>query len=81
MSFKRRLWSGGWTGLQVALWYAAAEYVSLVMVLFAHPYRVMLTEQWRGTVALFLVYAILGILTVGLSRIAENRLSKQMGLR
>ncbi|HUL38980.1 MAG TPA: ABC transporter permease subunit [Methanomassiliicoccales archaeon] len=37
--------------------------------------------RWPYMYGGMVVIAILGILTVGLSRIAENRLSKQMGLR
>jgi len=57
-----RLRNGILQGIQVFLCYAVVEYVFLAVSLVTRPHRVMLIQQWRGTVVLLVSYLLLGIL-------------------
>jgi arylsulfatase A-like enzyme len=56
----QRIRTGVLAGTHVALCYAGAEYTHFVLTLLTNPNRVVLAQQWRGIVALFAAYAVLG---------------------
>lgn len=57
-----RLRQGALQGVAVLLAYGIAEYVFLAMSLILKPHRIMLVQQWRGTVVLLAAYALIGAL-------------------
>jgi arylsulfatase A-like enzyme len=59
-------------GAEVALWYGLAEYLCYVEGFLLRSHRVMLAAQWRGTVIIFGIFVVLGVLAgLALSRIIQ----------
>lgn len=59
-NLRTRLGLGLSLGIRAAFWYSLVEYIFYLIALFIKGHRVMLLQQWRGTVVIFVSCLVLG---------------------